>query len=62
MTCYFRKPDTIVVGLSLSLSLFFPKIAKYRLHNIDSSSLGVALSLIKGAKSQKNLNYISALN
>ena len=39
MTCYFRKRDTIVVGLSL----FSPKILKYRLHNMDSSFVGVAL-------------------
>jgi len=40
MSCYFRKPDTIVVGLS-----FLPKIAKYRLHNMDVSSVGVALTI-----------------
>jgi hypothetical protein len=40
MTGYFRKPDTIAVGLS-----FLPKIVKYRLHNLDGSSVGVALRL-----------------
>jgi hypothetical protein len=38
MACYFRKPDTIAVGLS-----FLLKIVKYRLHNLDGSSVGVAL-------------------
>jgi hypothetical protein len=37
MTCYFKKADTIAVGLS-----FLPKIVKYRLHNMEGSSVGVA--------------------
>jgi hypothetical protein len=42
MTCYFRKPDIIAIELS-----FLPKIVKYRLHNLDGSSAGVALRDIK---------------
>jgi hypothetical protein len=41
MTCYFRKRDTIVIGLS-----FLPKILKYRLYNMDSSSVGVSKYII----------------
>jgi hypothetical protein len=41
MTCYIGKLDTIAVGLS-----FLSKIPKYRLHNTDSSSIGVALCYI----------------
>jgi len=40
MACYFRKSDTIAVGLT-----FLSKILKYILHNIDSSSIGVALTI-----------------
>jgi hypothetical protein len=39
MACYFRKPDTIAVGLC-----FLPKIVKYRIYNMDDSSIGVALT------------------
>jgi hypothetical protein len=41
MAFYFGKPDTIAVTLS-----FLSKILKYRLHTIDSSSVGVALSVL----------------
>jgi hypothetical protein len=41
MTCYFGKPDTIVIGLS-----FLSKILKYRLYSMDSSSVGVSKYII----------------
>jgi hypothetical protein len=41
MTCYFGKPDTIVIRLS-----FVPKIIKYRLHNMDSSFVGVSKYIV----------------
>ena len=50
MACYFSKPNTIAVGLS-----FLSQIAKYRIHNIDSSSLRVALRSYIFHRSRKSL-------
>jgi len=56
MACYFRKSDTIVVELS-----FLPKIVKYRLHSVDGSSAGVALSIL-GRKRVQELLYLTFQN
>jgi hypothetical protein len=43
MVFYSRKSDTIAVEPS-----FLPKIVKYRIHNMDDSSAGVALRKVVG--------------